>query len=643
MKKPGDENDQNSKPSANNEPQNPQQQQTTNAVAYAFVHPARPITAIYYFPAITTYLISELALSFVPNPGNENNLRVEQANYDEEYEYRHYSMHNNNNNYQYFSLAPSFVITSFFLFMLASNIVYGPAPDTENRYVSRSDDAAVITNRVGGTLLAGLSSLVSYGRNLFGGLGGIGTGFISHGTSEALGIFESLTNDRILDNHSRDRSSVDNNGQVTGYMRAIDYFGDRSERAITRSVAVVSWLLYRYLNSEFAARIHLNDNNRAAYRAAVLNGERFTIDLLVSYMNSIVYYARSTADLYLVSAILQTLRIADSSGSNIGLYRAIEVDDSSNLGEVIENIGDRIEDVGESVADGMRNIANGASRFFNNLGDRIGDALDLGESDQTTAPAVITRVDAHTQTDAEFQGLIPWLRNFIFGYPSVNQAAGFSNNVRIHPPGHHHTIDYFRHLFDHHQMPINFIDGSNQRYTLQNGASISIAESENSPLEGDLTIINRDGRISAVLPRNVQVTSSQIQPSIPGLQSVSLNEDLWVQTVDYDIRISRLNPADQLQYSNFCGLFGSHGKHAGHFSGAHSKTEIKSYQPEKGGPISYCIENLQITIFPKSAVGARTRKYLNEEADNFKVNSHRDHDDDYSDLSGSTAGADCLW
>lgn len=623
--------DKNGKPSGESNPNHTDlPPQVTNSVAYAFVHPAHPITRIYYFPAIATFIITEVGLAFVPSPSDHlfttTSLSSGSAGGDgfSSEAPGHGNGYNaiSNNFYDFITYLPSFLLTSLFLYVLISNIAYGGVPDLENKYVSRSDDAAVITNRVGGGMLAGLSWLLSHGKNALGGLGGIGTGVVSQGVAGAVGGFEMMTNERILDNHSRDRSSRDANGEVTGYMRALDFYGDRGERLITRAMEAASWLFYRYADSALARRINLNDGNRAAFRAGIANGERFAIDLLVGYMNAMFFYLQRTADIYLISRFLQALRIADSSGSAIGTWRAFD----PSVKSAAEQVGDKLENAGERIIHGIQHVGQGAGDVIHRMGEGFSGLFHHHQA-QNTAAAPTYR-EASTQTDpaAGFPGILPWLHAFIFGAQQEERAG-------IHPPGYHHTFDFFQNLFRHHAVVIQPVEGNPNLFVLENGVQVQITEQAITMPSSGLRINLADNSVDLPSGMHIGPVSSE---SMRGLRSIQAGNDLVINGEQHSFEISQVNSSFHHQPS-LLGRFASHDRNLGHITNpSDEQTSVSSFQEHSGGAITIVVGGLKITI---RAVDNRKASAV-DSTSTIGDSHHHDHDHhDHSDHGGGGLGA----
>lgn len=332
--------------------ENEDQEHENHGVIYLLVHPAYPITSMHYFPTVSAFVSSTIPAALLHHfePAN---------NQDDNYE----------NSTSYFNYMVNFsdiLFTSFFAWVLLSNIFIGRAPDRESNYDPPRDKAAIGLNAGFSLIAAGGTAFMSLFRPVAHGLGEVATGIVSQGAAVAVGGANALTNERILWNHYEDRTP-----NHDGYMRLTDALGCRGEASITRVVEIISSYGFWIINLNLG-RIHLTDATRVAFETGINHAQRFSIDLLVTFMNDLLFYAQSTADISFISRTLQALGIADSSGSTRGTHRGFNPDEKPAILKAGDKVAEVMEDVVEDIAEGAGNIAHQISSTFQQLGEQIG-------------------------------------------------------------------------------------------------------------------------------------------------------------------------------------------------------------------------------------------------------------------------------
>jgi hypothetical protein len=320
-----------------------------HGIIYLLVHPAYPITSMHYFPSVFAFLLSEVPAILLHLRGHSNNHHEDINNDVNNSTYSH----SNQNSYPISNLYISDILfTSFFLWVLLSNVFIGRARDRESHYDPRRDKVAIGLNAGFDLLASGATAFMSLFKPVAHGLGGVATGLVSQGTAAAVGGIDTLTNERILWNHYTDRSP-----DQDGYMRFIDLLGCRGEASITRLAELISSYGFWTINLNFVG-IHLTDATRVAFRTGIGHAERFSIDLLVTFMNDLLFYVQSTADIYLISRTLQALRIADSSGSTRGTWQGFNPEEKP-----------AVLRAGDAIAQEAEHVAHKVSSAFHHLGE----------------------------------------------------------------------------------------------------------------------------------------------------------------------------------------------------------------------------------------------------------------------------------
>lgn len=350
----------------NSHSENEDQEPKNHGVIYLLVHPAYPITSMHYFPSFFAFLLSEVPVMLLHLRGRSNNYHEDSSR--DQTEVMNNSTYTHSNQNSHFSVAahiPDILFTSFFLWVLLSNVFIGRARDRESHYDPPRDKIAIGLNAGFNLLATGTTAFMSLFRPVAHGLGNVITGAVSQGAAVAVGGADALTNERILWNHYEDRSP-----NQDGYMRFVDLLGCRGEASITRFAEIIASYCFWAINLNLA-NIHLTDATRVGFRAGIERLERFSIDLLVTFMNDLLFYAQFTADIPLISRTLQALRIADSSGSTRGTYQGFDPDEKPALLKA----GDKAAEIAEDAAQGAEHIAHQVSEIFHHLGDDINRVL----------------------------------------------------------------------------------------------------------------------------------------------------------------------------------------------------------------------------------------------------------------------------
>lgn len=351
------------------------QEHENHGVIYLLVHPAYPITNMHYFPTVSAFVSSAIPAALLHHFEPANNP-------DDNYE----------NSTSYFNSMVNFsdiLFTSFFAWVLLSNLFIGRAPDRESNYDPPRDKAAIGLNAGFSFIAAGGTAFMSLFRPLAHGLGEVATGIVSQGAAVAVGGANALTNERILWNHYEDRTP-----NHDGYMRLTDALGCRGEASITRVAEIISSYGFWIINLNLG-RIHLTDATRVAFETGINHAQRFSIDLLVTFMNDLLFYAQSTADVSFISRTLQALGIADSSGSTRGTHQGFDPDEKPDILKAGDKVAEVMEDVVEDIAEGAGNIAHQISSTFHHLGDEIGEMF---HHDTNKAP-IKTSHEAEEETE----------------------------------------------------------------------------------------------------------------------------------------------------------------------------------------------------------------------------------------------------